>query len=834
MKKRWIFFIVAATALLFVAGVWLGTNIDLKELTSKNTIKKDINTKIAVVNYPDEEEFIEDVHFSDAFISSLHDEYKIVNYEEAKRGMENGLYAAMVEFPPNLTTKVNSMNSSSPEKAKITFKINPSLSESAYLSTYLKVMDLQNDLEEAISYVCTKALYDEFYDAQNKTKQIFTNNNKDMDALNDVELHDFRLKVNWSDIPQVEFNPTEINFNEFVATVQGYADTMSKAYTDSYDVAKADYEVFQAQFSDSADKISIEGQSWYDQVKQREEKVSEHVSALATYRTDLSEWSGRAKLWNGANSVWHNNLSGYRDNVFDWKNRVSDWKNKTMDWGSAFQADMLNYQSSIDTYKNKVDEYLGNINNHYKNTDSWAKNYTDYAASAETFFTNIKELVTDYNEFAINYNTQKGEFLKYIESAENDSKNLSNCKSNLETAIDYFNQLKTFYLGNDQTNGLVQNNSELYDTLLLYNQSLAQYKTKLETYVGHKIDQDIHYDSFRLDELVSKIKDQKNQIDTFIANNQLKFDNANTKIEEINHIELPTLSDYSSLASEEELTTIDNNKLQSFISQDKLTEWRGTYNGNAPDAQTIVTSEENLTNLSKEKEVQDVEDFDKDLPQFEGGDFEELNITEPGELNDQPPEVPQILLDNCNSIISESKKYIPTNYLNDETKSKVNEVVGRYADNLTVVDSRLTANMVSNNNLLTQSYNGYNRYVYTLRSDADKAYNAEVDDLNKTVDSFSSVKIGTSENNKKLLNSFSEKLPYSKNNTIEYAKWTASPLIFAHGELRPEDVTQINAQQNRLNILSIFFVVLSIAVVISLLIILYCYRRKKKKEMITA
>ena len=857
MKKRWIFFIVSATALLFVAGVWLGTNIDLKELNNRNKIKEGINHVIAVVNQDlGITEGDSNIKYSDAFISSLTDGYKVVSYKEAQKGMENGDYAAIVTFPANMSSDVYSLNGNLLKQSKIDFVVNPSLAENAYLDTYLKIMDLQKDISNTISYLYIVSMFDEFHNAQDKIKTIFQNDENDITALNDVELHDFRLKVNWSDIPQVDFNPTEIDFDEFVATVQNYADSMSKEYTDSYAVAQADYDVFQTGFSDSADKISSEGLSWYNQVDQREEKVSEQVSSLEQYRGSLLGWSDRALLWNEANLAWNDKLSEYHDYVFNWKEDVSNWKADTEKWGEAFQEDMDNYKSSIGNYKTAVDNYLGSMNDHYSDSNEWAKSYTDYAASAETFFNNIKGLVDNYNESASNYNTKKEEFLRYIVSVDNYRTNLLTCKRNLETAIGYYNQLKTFYFGKDQTKGLLQKNNELYEKLFLFKDGLDEYKTKLETYVGHEIDEDIAYDSLKFDELIPDIEMQKNEVDTYIKNNQTKFDNANKEIGKIFNndndttiepttiepttieptaIEPPTLPDYSSLKNEAALAPIDNEKLQSFISQDELTNWKGKYNGDEPKSEDYVASKEKLTPLSDEKKVNTVEDFEKDLPQFEGDEFEELNITEPEKLNDQLPEVPQLLLENCNSIISESKKYIPTNYLNDDTKSKVNEIVGRYADNLTGVDSRLKANMLSNNGLLTQAYHGYNSYVYTLRSDADSAYNAQTDDLDKTLDSFYSVKKSTSKENRDLLTDFSEKLPESRVGSVtnnDYVKFTIMPLDFSSGNIRATDKTQANEQQLRLNILSISIISLLVIVIISLLVILYFYKRDRKNETV--
>ena len=833
------------TALLFVAGVWLGTNIDLKELNNKNRTKEGINRLIAVVN---QDLGISDgninVKYSDAFVSSLNDGYKVVSYKEAQKGMENGDYAAIVTFPSDMSSNVYSLNSDLLKQSEIDFVVNPSLSENAYLETYLKVMDLQQDISKTISFLYISSLYDEFHNAQDKVKNVFHNDEDDMTALNDVELHDFRLRVNWSDIPQVDFNPTEIDFDEFVATVQGYADSMSKEYTDSYAVAQADYDVFQTGFSDSADKISSEGLSWYNRVDQREEKVSEQVSSLEKYRESLKGWSDKALLWNEANLNWHDNLSTHYIDLSTWKSKVLDWKTKSDQWGEAYQEDMEKYKVKIkEFYKNEDSNYLDKALKYYSDaTSDWAEKYTGYAEKAKTFFEGITPFVEKYNTYATNYNEKKNQLLGYLGSVEKYRTELSTYKTKLDAVknkfdpiINYYNQLKTFYLGNkqnneqdneqdNQSNGLKQKISGFYDSLLEFKDILDNYKTKLEAY-------EIDYNLSIPNQLSSKIETQKKEIDTYIENNKVEIEEFEVLLNNISNITIdePTTSpDYSSLNSDGNLPEIDINELNSYISQEELTEWNKKYSGEKPDSNL-----EPDTTSSDEKEVDPVEDFEEDVPQFEGEEFEELNITEPEKLNDQLPEVPQVLLDNCNSIISESKKYIPNNYLNDDTKSKVNEIVKRYADNLTGVDSRLKANMLSNNGLLTQAYHGYNSYVYTLRSDADSAYNAQTDDLDKTLDSFYSVKKSTSKDNRNLLNDFSEKLPESRINSVtnkDYVNFTIAPLNFSTGKIRAEDQTQASDQQKRLNILSVSIVSLLVMVIISLLFIVYFYIKERKKE----
>lgn len=845
MKKRWIFFLVSATALLFVSGIWLGTNIDLKEMSSKNAIREDANRLIAVVNQDlGVKEGTNNVNYSDAFISSLGDKYKVVSNKEAQQGLANGDYAAIVTFPSDMSSNVYSLNSNLQKQAEISFTVNPSLPENEYIDTYLNVMDLQNDISKTISFLYISSVFDEFHDAQDKAKNIFQNDENDMTALNAVELHDFRLRVNWSDIPQVDFNPTEINFDEFLVTVQGYANNMSKEYTDSYDVAKADYEDFQKKFSESAESISSSGLSWYDQANQRETHVSEYASSLAQYRDSLLGWNSRASLWNSAALIWFDNLTNYQTDLYDRQNKVAEWKDANDAWGTAYQSDMLNYKSSIDEYKSAVDQYSDNTFNHYsESTSAWASEYIDYANDTKHFINNISSLVNEYNtkiqidtgyiNSVIQYRTNLVNYQNELTTAKNSLKN------NYYTPLtDYHTKLDEYYFGKDDINGLTQDMDAFYQALKLYNQRLNQYKASLETSVGHSIDNEIDYDSLSLDELAEGVDSQKNSVDEYITEHQTALNDIKTAtgtrfdgLENLLITAPPASPNYDLLVNAGIFLSIDTEILQEYQSRD-LQAWNDKYGGDKPDAEDYVKLD---TSQSDEKAVEQMADFEENLPQFEGQEFEELNVDEPEKLSDELPVVPQTLLDNCNLIVSESKKYVPTNYLNDETKTKVDEIVRRYADNLTSVDSRLKGNVTSNNGLLTQAYRGYNSYVSTLRSDADIAYNAEVDDLETTLGAFYSVKKSTSEENKNLLYDFSEKMPESRTNSVtnkEYVNFAIEPLKFSTEEVREADQTQLSGQQNRLNILNIIIVALVIAAVISLLVVIYLYIRERKKNTV--
>ena|GEM_PF-5464859 len=868
MKKRWFFILAPCAVLLLTSGIWIGTKIDVEQLNNQNNYSSSIKRTIAVVNQDTGvKNGDETVNYSEAFIASLSNDYKVVSYKEAQEGISNGEFSATVTFPSDLSRNVYSINESALQSPKIEFSVNPSLTESGYIETYLKVLNLQNEINETLSYLYVSSVYDEFHSAQDEIKEIFENDEDDMAALENVKLHDFRLDVNWSDIPEVEFNPTEINFEEFVSAVQGYADDMSQKYIDSYAVAQEDYEVFQGNFSLMANTVSDSGLQWYDKVYDREQNVSSYANSVREYKGDITVWQENVADWNASTSVWNYNIGLYLSDVVGWKDATVSWKGSMDDWSSGFIADMNLYKDSITSYRNSVDVYSKKAYDHYvTSTADWALQYTEYADNTKIYLQSLQSYAEDYNNKVIIDNEYVNTVSEYKTELSEYHTNVSNYASTLYSG--YFEPLKSFHLAlydtyfgieNDKvSDGLIYDVNAYYESLLQYENALNVYKECLDDYAvsyGNDINyywQQISLGNTYIQQPVFNLNDAMNQsgADAFdfsamkmgIRNNQDKV-NAYTenKINSLNltkdqletdfiHLQnsgqilVPEAPDDFGVSEDGTIEQIDTSILNAYVNAD-FEEWNYVFSEEAPNPNDYIV-------MNVKEAPTGISDFTKEVPAFDGGACPTLKVNEPTELKDELPVVPEEFVSNCNMIVDESGKYVPTSYLNEDTKTQVNSVVDTYATNLTTVNSRLTNNMNSNNNLLKQAYNSYNSYVTTLRSDADTAYINKENDLDNTLDIFYQSKDATSTENKELLEDFSEKLPNSRVNSVtnkDLVNFMISPVDMIAGEIRSSEHTNVSLQETRLDLYGLIIAASAALLLVGLFVILMLYRRDAKK-----
>lgn len=872
MKKRCLLLLVPCAVLLVMVGIWIGTKIDIEQLNKQNNYDSNINSTIAVVNQDTGvKNESGNVNYSEAFIASLNSDYKVVSYKEAQDGINSGDYSAMVIFPSDLSSSVYSINESTLQSPKIEFSVNPSLTESDYIGTYLKVLDLQNDINETISYLYVSSVYEELHNAQDEVKEIFKNDEDDMTALEEVKLHDFRLDVDWSDIPQVNFEPKEIDFEEFVSTVQGYADDMSEKYVDSYEVAQADYEQFQSGFSSMAQTVSEDGLSWYESVNDREGRVTNYATSVMSYRDDVADWSNDVSVWNESTNLWSGDIAGYLGRLESWQANVITWKSDMDIWGDLFKADMDLYQNSINSYKDAVSTCSNDMYNHYlTSTADWSKQYTDYADNVGEYLGDLRIYIEDYNQkvlvdnaYIADVNTYNNELSSYQGSI--DAYASSVYSNYFEPLKGYHEELNSIFFGdeNDENNnGLVGDINSYYSQLLDYENALNTYKTSLDNYsisyshmvnfywqqyyMGNtQIQQPVFnpdsasnasgVNNFDFEAIRSNIDSEQTIVNSYKQDKMDPVDSTKVQLETDyqnlvstgSSIVSPAKPDYSQISEDGIIGTVDTSVFDSYVNPD-FTQWDDAYEGIPEESDYVVYD----TSISDAGIVENVAAFEEQAPIFSGGDIPLLETEEPKYLEDSLPQEPETFISSCEAIVGESAKYIPTNYLTEDTKSRVDSVVDMYASNLITVDSRLKSNMSSNNNLLTQAYNSYNSYVTTLRSDADTAYVNKENDLDDTLDIFYQAKEATSAENKELLEDFSEKLPNSRVNSVvnkELVNFMISPVDFASGEVRANSQFDISQQEKRLDLYGWIIIIVAPLLPIALLIILVLYRRDSRR-----
>lgn len=664
---------ISGYILFFVVGIGIGVHLEIEQVNKQNSYSNAISGTIAVVNQDsgvvNEQEA---VNYSEAFISSLDDSYKTVSYREAQEGLEKGSFSAVVVFPSDLSANVYSLNDSTLQSPMVQFTVNKYLPESEYIATYMKLLDLENDINKTISYLYVTSLYDEFHAAQDQIKKVLQNDEKDLSALKDLQLHDFRLDVDWSTLPNVEFTPNEIDFNEFISDVQEYAGNISQKYIDSYSVAQKDYEEYKDSISDYMFRIEPYAGEWCEAVRFWQSNVYQ-------YSFDLE-----------------NNSSLYRDEVKKFEENTGTCYESLFDLSQILTGNLKDviqqyekYENSLILYKRNLEDY---VQNYYKNN----KEFAAVSGDAET--------------------PSEPEF------------------------------------------DLSSVNFEIVDT------------------------------DFDSTETFDQAEQEMFQID-FLLNE--KDSNGITLQERIN----------------------------SYF-----------------DALKVYFSSDFSTDVSDSKSTADQPDKSisvENLPKYEGIDLDNYYL--PSDVGNEETPIPlkEDFITNYNLLTEELKKYNPTDYVNEKIKDQVNSIVGLYESDLSVVDARLSNNMNSNNNLFTQKYTELNSYISALKSDADKAYSTQEEDLINALSGFYNIKVNTSDENRNLLEDFSNMIPKSRKNSVtnkELVNFTISPVEFAESNIRVSEETDFITFDKLMRMCNIVMLTTMILFLVSVMIVIILHIKEKKQH----
>ncbi|MFA5658269.1 MAG: hypothetical protein WC900_03205 [Oscillospiraceae bacterium] len=382
-----------------VLGIWIGISADISVAEKDEMHKEGISTAIAVVN--------QDMgaislgtkeNYSSAIIDMLDESFILVSPQAAQSGYDGGLYGAVVTFPSTLSQQVVAINSTHPEQVNLDFIINSQMSEKNYIDSYKKIIDLQYNINEMLSYMYVYSIYTEFHSAQNMTNELFQNDADDMTALSEVQLTDFTESLELGNVPNPGFYPELLNFSDFVEQVRGYANNISDEYLDSYAQAKADYKVFGEHLSELSDTIKIDADSWKLAMDQWKNDLLLYDTAVAEYASQLTQWGADANQWQASVSDWYDEIVVFKQDADALKATVeqfqadaaafslqtNQWKTVAQGWGNAILFSQSSRESAV---VQGLEDYNANYEalNEYKQALADWKNalqsYSDSGAS---------------------------------------------------------------------------------------------------------------------------------------------------------------------------------------------------------------------------------------------------------------------------------------------------------------------------------------------------------------------------------------------------------------------------------------------------------------------
>lgn len=284
--------IIFAEIILMLGCISLGIFMsDTKEEKLLLTINK-----IALVNLDDGVE-INGVrkYYGTEFIRDLDDDFEITSLEQARRGLENDLYAAYVIIPATFSKNVESVNSDL-IKSNITYKTNPNLDYTIREEVITDIWMFNDSLSTNIEYVYVDAILKGVHAVQDGADELLENDLKDLQAVLQFTETDLIVDPEYPDEKHVDSNVEKLDISDIYASIQTVFSDLSTEYKASQTSAQQEYDKLIEDMTSVSTKMGelnaeIGDVAYIDKGEEFNiENDEEIASYIDGYNTNLTTW----------------------------------------------------------------------------------------------------------------------------------------------------------------------------------------------------------------------------------------------------------------------------------------------------------------------------------------------------------------------------------------------------------------------------------------------------------------------------------------------------------------------------------------------------------------
>lgn len=173
---------------------------------------KEIDT-IAVVNMDDG---IQKDGISTNYANQLIEEdsnYILTGLNDAREGVEKGLYAAYVIIPENFSTAIESINRT-PEVAMLQYEVNTDLNAKSKEKTLDRIYTFEKDVNYKVGYIYLTSILSEFHDGQKEVANVLTNDEKNQKIITAVNVEDLTADIDISPYTSPENEVKDISMED--------------------------------------------------------------------------------------------------------------------------------------------------------------------------------------------------------------------------------------------------------------------------------------------------------------------------------------------------------------------------------------------------------------------------------------------------------------------------------------------------------------------------------------------------------------------------------------------------------------------------------------------
>lgn len=188
--------------------------------SSKADANKHTSERIAVVNL-DEGIKVDGktVVYADQIVSLPNEkDYRYTSLADAKEGVENGTYGAYILIPATFSKTVASINSS-PQTCQLSYALDRNLDADIQYKLLHEIFSFNTDLNNDLSYMYLENIMNEFHTAQDNAKLVMNNDKKDKEAIDNINPNDLVSMVKLPEMKQQENNIPVLDISSYTSNI---------------------------------------------------------------------------------------------------------------------------------------------------------------------------------------------------------------------------------------------------------------------------------------------------------------------------------------------------------------------------------------------------------------------------------------------------------------------------------------------------------------------------------------------------------------------------------------------------------------------------------------
>ena len=232
---------------IFLLGMGAGMVLSHKGISdTKNSVLAHTTTvqelrtdKIAVVNL-DTGIAVgdENINYAGRLLVNLPDNFLLTGLEDARQGLNHGLYAGYLVVPATFSQNIVSLNET-PVRAEISYMINDDLTAEYKEKAIYSVLEFVSNLNDNVSYMYLNSLMDEFHDAQDESETIMKNDQGERETIDAIQAKDLISLIPVTEVTEVEYDIQPVDITEYMtknAELTGQVGTKYMEYLQASEV----------------------------------------------------------------------------------------------------------------------------------------------------------------------------------------------------------------------------------------------------------------------------------------------------------------------------------------------------------------------------------------------------------------------------------------------------------------------------------------------------------------------------------------------------------------------------------------------------------------------